>query len=201
MRPAPTRSFSETRSSFHRQALPQTVGSWVYATMRQEGDTDIRLLQLDAEQRPVDLVSTPRSEYQAQLSPDGRWLAYASAGGPAVRGLEIYVQPNPPTGARWQVSLSRGYEPRWRADGKEIFYLAPDGVLMAVDVETTTSDFRAGSPRLLFQTHVATTELGVIRNHYAVAANGERFLFTVPVTDSGPAAVTVVLNWTAEQTR
>lgn len=149
------------------------------------------LLPLQGEKTSADLVRTPRWEYQPQFSPDGRLLAYG-AGDEAI--AEVYVQPYPDTGARWQIAAS-GRQPRWRRDGKELFYLAPDGKLMAIDIEATPRGLTVGPPRALFSTLVNSTEG---RNCYVVARGGQRFLFANPVRESGLAPVTIVLNWAAE---
>lgn len=130
--------------------------------------------------------------YQAQFSPDGRWLAYGAGEGAK---FEVYVQPYPDTGARWQISAS-GTEPRWRPDGKELFYLALDGKLMAVDIEATARGLTSGPPRALFPTLV--NPVSNEWNPYVVARGGQRFLFANPVQESGPAPVIIVLNWAAE---
>jgi hypothetical protein len=94
-----------------------------------------------------------------------------------------------------RVTAGGGFEPRWRRDGKELFYLAPDGVLTAVAVELTPT-FDSRSPQPLFQTRVPF--LGSLwRSNYEVADNGNRFLVNTLVEDVGPSPITVVLNWTA----
>jgi eukaryotic-like serine/threonine-protein kinase len=162
-----------------------------YRTQGQYTGFDLMLLPLQGEKTPTDLVRTPRFEVQAQFSPDGRWLAYIEGG-----RNEVYVQPHPDTGARWQISAS-GRQPRWRPDGKELFYLALDGKLMAVDIVATARGLTVGRPRALFSTLV--NPMGRTRNSYVVGRSGERFLFANPVRESGPAPVTIVLNWAAER--
>jgi hypothetical protein len=152
----------------------------------------LMLLPLQGEKTPADLVRAPRFEYQSQFSPDGRWLAYGAREG---GNSEVYVQTYPDTGARWQISAS-GRQPRWRPDGKELFYLALDGKLMAVDIEATARGLTVGPPRALFSTLVNPVER--TRNSYVVGRGGQRFLFANPVRESGPAPVTIVLNWAAE---
>ena len=182
----------EGKSVFRVQDISPDGRFLAYQTVGQDTGQDLMLLPLQGEKTPADLVRTPRAEYQAQFSPDGRWLAYgASEGGK----FEVYVQPYPDTGARWQISAS-GRQPRWRSDGKELFYLAQDGKLMAVDIEATARGLTVGPPRALFPTLVNAVEL--TRNSYVVARGGQRFLFVNPVQESGPAPVTIVLNWAAE---
>ncbi len=136
-----------------------------------------------------------RRGVHATFSPDGRWIAYTSVPGPE----QIEVEPFPATGARWQVSVAGGVQPRWRADGKELFYLAADRSLMAVDTVLGPGEFNAGPPRALFKTAV-NLYVGMGKS-YVVAADGQRFLFPQPVQESGPTPVVVVLNWAAELKR
>ncbi len=99
---------------------------------------------------PLALADTPANEDQGQFSPDGRWVAYTSN----ESGLsEIYVIPFPPTpnGGRWMVSRGGGVQPRWRRDGRELFYISPDWTMMAVPVNSTPV-FHAGTPQALFNT-------------------------------------------------
>ena len=145
------------------------------------------------EHRQPSFVRTRFAEGQGRFAPDGRWLAYA---GGYEGHWEVYVVPEPPTGRRWQVSVSGGTQPRWRADGKELFYLALDGTLMSVDT-VLSPEFRAGAPRGLFKTAVDPS--ATVRSHYVVTADGKRFLFLNPAGDDGPGSLTVVLNWAAER--
>ncbi|MGH9400340.1 MAG: hypothetical protein ACRD00_08215, partial [Thermoanaerobaculia bacterium] len=113
---------------------------------------------------------------------------------------EVYVQTFPVSAAKWRISPDGGSQPRWRRDGKEIFYLTPDGRLMAAAV-TAGSTFAAASPRLLFQTETTNLDVSGAASLYAVASDGQRFLVNAPV--GGPAAqpITVVLDWTADLKR
>jgi hypothetical protein len=111
--------------------------------------------------------------------------------------MEVYVRPfaadfsggSASTGGSVRVSRGGGTAPRWRSDGKELFYLAPDGKMMTVEV-TTGREFRVGTPTPLFQ-----TPSGAIVGD--VSADGKRFLLTTPVGPSHSPPFTVVLNWTA----
>lgn len=151
---------------------------------------DLWILPLQGDRMPLLVVRTPTEEGCGQISPDGRWLAYVSG----EAGKEaVYVQPFTPgsqaTG-RWQVSSNGGVVPRWRRDGKELFYLSLEQKLMAVPVSSGAT-FQAGAPRPLFQTRAT----GFLR--YDVTADGQRFLVNTAIEQ--PASLpTVVLNWTAE---
>ena len=123
------------------------------------------------------------------FSPDANWVAYVSdeAGRP-----EIFVQDFPAKGAKFQVSVDGGIEPRWRRDGRELYFVAGDGRMMTVDVETAPT-FRLGVPKPLFQTRLNT--LGVPSRRYGVSADGQRFLMNVPVGTDAVTPITVIMNW------
>jgi Tol biopolymer transport system component len=106
---------------------------------------------------------------------------------------EVYVQSFPPSGRKWQVSTAGGEEPRWRGDGRELFYIAGKK-LMVVDVKTDAQDFQSGTPRALFEVRL---EVERHRSRYQVASNGQRFLVNVPLESTLSAPITVVTNWTA----
>jgi hypothetical protein len=99
---------------------------------------------------------------------------------------------------RWQVSIAGGGQPTWRADGKEIFFVAPDGTMMAVPVESSEDGFRPGAPKPLFQTRLEFDpgyEINRAPRQYDVTADGQRFLLNQHVADAGDAPITVVVNW------
>jgi dipeptidyl aminopeptidase/acylaminoacyl peptidase len=139
--------------------------------------------------KPVPFLQGDFNESQGQFSPDGRWIAYVSD---ESGGQQVYVQSFPtPTGQR-QISTEGGTQPRWRRDGKELFYLAPDRKLMAVTVKTGAT-FEADAPRAMFQTELNVAEM---RQSYAVSADGNRFLLNTSLGTESPP-ITVVLNWPA----
>jgi eukaryotic-like serine/threonine-protein kinase len=166
-----------------------------YMSVTTQLGPDILVLPLAGEKKVSGLVKTARAEGLPQFSPDGRWIAYTAF---EAATYESYVEPNPPGGGRVQVSVSGGSHPRWRPDGKEIFYLSPDGTLMAVEVNPAPSGLKFGLPRALFRAPVDTAGFALATNHYVVAADGHRFLFASPLQSSAPQPVTVVLNWAAE---
>jgi Tol biopolymer transport system component len=127
---------------------------------------------------------------EAQFSPDGRYVAYASH---ESGKYEIYVQSFPQHLGKWQISTSGGEEPAWRRDGKELFYLTPEDKLMAVEVHTVAGQFQAEIPKPLFQAQLVQGLLW--RNRYVVSANGQQFLMLSPVRNSEGNPITVVLNW------
>jgi Tol biopolymer transport system component len=139
--------------------------------------------------KPFPVLQTEFNEWQAQFSPDGKWIAYVSdeSGTP-----QVYVQAFPKQSGTFSISAAGGTQPRWRRDGTEIFYLAPDRKLMAVPVKAGTT-FEVGSPRPLFDT---TLDPMAFRQEYAVSADGKRFLLNAPIDTAAPP-LTVVLNWPA----
>jgi dipeptidyl aminopeptidase/acylaminoacyl peptidase len=150
------------------------------------------------DKKPIPLLQSPFRKGQAQISPDGRWLAYATN---ESGSFQIVVQPFPdPPKGKWQVTSKGGVEPRWRRDGRELFYLALDGKLMAVPIKGD-SVFESGPAAPLFQTTL--TGPGTLSYRYDVTADGQRFLLNVPVTavtsqtNSAPIPITAVVNWTA----
>jgi Serine/threonine protein kinase len=146
---------------------------------------------------PAPFANTEFSESAGQFSPDTHWIAYASD---ESGRSEVYVQPfpTPPEGGS-KVSISRdgGSQPRWRRDGKELFYLSFDGKLMAVDV-TQGRVFKVGTPKSLFQAPSTSIQNRTAMNGWAwdVTSDGKRFLFDAVKTSS--ESLTAVLNWSAE---
>jgi Tol biopolymer transport system component len=146
-----------------------------------------------AERKPLPVFGREFAERQGRLSPDSRLLAYMS--NESSRQSQVFVQPFPPTGARWQVSPSGGNEPRWRADGKELYYLSGNK-LMAADVKTDGVGFEAGVPRTLFEARFVSF-LGR-RNRYAIARDGRFLLNVMPEqTPIERSSITVLVNWQA----
>jgi Tol biopolymer transport system component/DNA-binding winged helix-turn-helix (wHTH) protein len=152
--------------------------------------SNVWILPLFGDRKPFAFAETPFIEASAVFSPDGRWIAYTSNEGGQT---DVYVQSFPGPGAKSHVSRNGGSHPVWRADGRELFYLATDGTMMAVPVRAGRS-FNAGPPEPLFHTHV----WGLTPNQvYAVTKDGQRFLVNaLKQQPSGTAPLTVVLNWT-----
>ena len=133
----------------------------------------------------------------AQFSPDGRWVAYASN---ETGNMEIYVSSFPNGNGKWQVSSAGGQEPRWRQDGKELFYLSAEGKMMAVAVKTG-SGFESGSPVALFQTHRRQPVSAQDFSSYDVSGDGQRFLILTKVDEAKAAPLSILLNWASEMER
>jgi len=154
-------------------------------------DVWVRDLQT-GQSRPV--LQAKFSQSGARLSPDGGCLAYQSE----ESGIsEIFVRSFPDSRERRQVSSGGGSQPRWRGDGRELFYISPDSKLMAVEVGTRPS-FEVGPPRVLFQTRILP--LIEARNHYDAAADGQRFVVNSRRPEDASLPITVVSGWVPEKT-
>jgi DNA-binding winged helix-turn-helix (wHTH) protein/Tol biopolymer transport system component len=161
----------------------------LYTTRIPATQWDLWILPVGEGRPPIPFLQTPFTEYQAQISPDGHWIAYVSDESGA---LDVYVDAFPERGRKTRVSMYGGMFPRWRGDGRELFYLTTGKKLMAVDVRLgPTVD--VAEPHMLFQTRIT----GVSRNHYNVTRDGQRFLINSPSTDIAMSPITVVVNWTA----
>jgi eukaryotic-like serine/threonine-protein kinase len=143
------------------------------------------------ERKPTPFLATPFQEGSPQFSPDGRWMAYGSTESGTV---EIFVQAFPASGGKWQISTGGGSYPRWRRDGKELYYIAPDNTVMAVEI-ATGSGFAAGTPKPLFRASIKSFDIGF---QYDVSPDGSRFLINTLAEDAQTSSITVVQNWTAE---
>jgi Tol biopolymer transport system component len=128
-------------------------------------------------------------EGDPRFSPDGRWIAYSSD---ESGRREVYIRPFQGGDGKWQVSTEGGRDPQWRGDGKELFYLHPNGRIYSVSVESG-SGLALGTPTLLF-TSVAWDPDGSGGN-YDVAPDGQRFLIRRAVVTSALPATTVFVNW------
>jgi hypothetical protein len=147
--------------------------------------------------KPFPVVRTNADEREGQFSPpDGRWVAYVSN----ETGIdEVYIQLFPGPGGKKQVSTNGGVDPRWGRDGRELFYVAPDGKLMAVPIHVEPDGaLNLGPPTTLFPTRLATGANITVgpgsRPQYAVAPDG-RFLMNVTVDDTVVSPISIVLNW------
>jgi len=149
---------------------------------------DLWALPFFGDRQAFPLMQTQFIEEQAHLSPDGEWISYVSN---ESGKWEVYVQRFPRASGRWQVSTAGGSQPRWRRDGREIYFVDPKGTLYAVGVNLGAKVV-IGRPQSLFPTSLADYAMG---GRYAVTADGERFL--VNIDDSATRAINVVLNWPA----
>ena len=154
----------------------------------------IAKLELVAKAKPEILVQTPFDDYAGQWSPDQRWLAYQSE---ESGRSEIYVRDMSLGGGRWQVSTAGGEEPRWSADGRELYY-RNESQMMAVSIDTRTT-FTPRTPTLLFEgVYNLRSDTGI---SYAVTAKGDRFLMVRLSEQNAASSVTLVTHWFDELRR
>jgi Tol biopolymer transport system component len=137
------------------------------------------------------LVEGPGFTGEGRLSPDGRFLAYTSS---EAGDDEVFLASYPDLEGRWQVSVAGGYEPRFRGDGREIFFLDLEDHLLSVSLDTSDG-VQLGVPRRLFRASFASSRM---RNRYEVTPDGEQFLFVSFRNDVRIPPLTVVLNWAAD---
>jgi Tol biopolymer transport system component len=154
-----------------------------------QGVWAVWMLPLSGERKPYPFLQSQFTQIIASFSPDGRWVAYCSN---ESGEFKVYVVPFPGPGGKWQVSAGSGCTPRWRRDGKELFYLSLDNKLMAAEARASGSSFEVGALHTLFETRPSTGFGG-----YDVTADGQRFV--INYSGGQPtAAITLVVNWPAE---
>jgi len=166
-------------------------GKWLlyFALPERESVHDIFVIPMTGDRKPQRIVQSPYAEVEPQFSPDGRFVAYASA---TTGRLEVYVQPFPATGDRWPISNTGGRQPLWRADGKELFFVNEDRKFYAVEIKPGPR-FDYGPPRFLFEMRANVYN---VRNSYFPSPDGERFLVNLALDTTAPP-IHVVRNWTA----
>jgi eukaryotic-like serine/threonine-protein kinase len=166
----------------------------LYRDLDPKANIELWTVPVAGDRKPVPFIKTSYGVSHGQFSPDGRFVAYASN---ETGRWEVYIAPFPGPGGNWQVSREGGSEPRWRRDGKEMFYIAADGHLMTVAIKESPT-FDAGEPKPLFLVRrrepVASSDLFT----YDVSADGQRFLVNTDVGETTPPALNVVMNWASE---
>jgi Tol biopolymer transport system component len=166
----------------------------IYQTNAPSTRSDVWALPVTPRGPAFAVANSAAAEKQAQLSPDGRWVAYVSDD--AGRD-EVFLQGFPEATDKRPVSTAGGSQPQWRRDGKELFYISTDFKLMAVDVNTTASSFDAGVPRALFDLNDMRASEMSARNNFMPGSDGKRFLMNKPVTGRRSRSIVVVLDWAA----
>ena len=158
--------------------------------------TDLMVLPMTGERRPVPYLATPFDEQLGQFSPDGKWVVYVSD---ETGERQVYVDAFPGGGHRRQISRGGGTQPRWPRGGSEIFYLAPGRRMMAVSVEAKSEELVAREPIELFAVpllHVGPGRFGSVS--FDVSPDGQRFLIKVDAPSVRPALLMLVSNWAAD---
>jgi len=148
---------------------------------------DIWILPLSGDRKPYPFLQTRADELAATFSPDGKWIAYISR---ESGKSDIYAVPFPGPGESVTISTAGGRDPKWRGDGKEIFYIADDGKMMAVPIKAA-STLEPGVPVALFEARTRN-QRGYL---YDVTPDGQRFLVITKVRDQEGLPMTVVVNW------
>ena len=162
----------------------------IYSRVGHPTRLDLWITRLDGDPASLPYIEDEDHQILGQFSPDGKYVAYASN---ESGRYEIYVQTFPATDERWTISPRGGVYPRWRGDGKELFYVAPERTLMSVEIRRDPS-FEAAPPTELFQTRMAAHNN---RPRFDVTADGQRFLISTLVEEQPPQPLTVMLNWQA----
>jgi dipeptidyl aminopeptidase/acylaminoacyl peptidase len=176
-------------------------GKYLAFTSNLQGNTDVLILPAGGTEYVF--LQTSVSEAHSQFNPAGppRWIAYDSDESSARR--EIFVRPfipGKPAGTeRWQVSSDGGTMPRWRRDGRELYYWALDGKIMAVSVNGTGAAFKSSTPVALFQVQTPTLRTNDIS--FDVSRDGQRFLLVEPIERAQLQPLTFVTNWLAATKR
>jgi Tol biopolymer transport system component len=175
----------------------------VYSELDPKTKWDIGVLPMEggAAGKPIPFLRSEFNELFGQLSPDSRWMAYTSD---ESGRREVYVRPFPgaPPGpeGQWKISIAGGEQPRWRGDGKELFFVGADGRMMAVAVKAaevaSKPSFEPGAPQPLFEANIAQSPVNNLFE-YDVSADGKRFLVNTVAGSTSAPVLTVMSNWEA----
>ena len=165
----------------------------LYSSSDPQTGADLWVLPMEGDRKARVFLKTPFQENWARFSPDGRWVAYQSN---ETGRNEIYVRPfNDPSAGQSPVSTAGGVSARWRADGKELYFIAADGMMMAVPIITRGDTIVPGSPAPLFPVgRIVSGGKNVFRQQYDVAPDG-RFLLNLTLDDTVTSPITLLQNW------
>jgi eukaryotic-like serine/threonine-protein kinase len=179
-----------------------TTGSWsldgnaIYAGDQDpEFNNDLVLYPVEGGGEPKLILRTPFNEDYPELSPDGRWLAYVSN---ETGTDEVFLRDSDGTPGQWQISKGGGSVARWRGDGREIFYLSPEGRMMVVAIESL-APVRIGEPKVLFDLPGEPHRDEPVFQD--ISADGQRILLNVPTENRSSVGFQIVLNWWSQLTR
>jgi Tol biopolymer transport system component len=161
-------------------------GRFISFTQRgDKGKTEIGILPVVRDRKPFPALQSDFDTKQGRISPDGRWIAYVS--NESGRD-EVFVQTFPGPGGKWQISNGGGDTPKWARNGRELFYISPDEMLMTVPVSANAGAFEPGIPGPLFR---------VAKQDYDVSQDSQRFMLAQP-EGSSPSPIQVVIGWNHE---
>jgi len=155
--------------------------------------SEVDVVPLAGDRKPYPFSQSQFPQRSGHFSPDGHWVAYTSR---ESGREEVYVAPFPGPGGKWQVSSSGGRMPRWRRDGRELYFVAEDDTLMAAEVEASPNKFEVKNVRPLFRVTLAP-EARDRSGSFDVTADGTRFIMNASNDEAQPP-ITLVLNWPAE---
>jgi hypothetical protein len=150
---------------------------------------------MSGDKKPYPFLKTPYDELDGQFSADGKWIAYQSN---ESGRFEIYVQPFPGPGGKFQLSTNGGAQPRWNKNGKEVFYVSLDSKMMVAPLKLSVDgeSLETGTPAALFPVRIAGGPVpGTNNQQYAVSADGERFLVNLAVDEGTASPITLIYNW------
>jgi eukaryotic-like serine/threonine-protein kinase len=171
----------------------------VYTQVESQTNRDIWVLPIDGSKpgQPVAFLHTNANEFLGQLSPNSKWMAYTSD---ESGRREVYVRAFPSGQNLTSISLAGGEAPRWRVDGRELFFVAADGRMNAVPVNSAGSKFESGTPVPLFIANLVRSPNEPIID-YDVSSDGKRFLITTAAQGPTSATLNLISNWTAALNR
>jgi Tol biopolymer transport system component len=170
----------------------------LYRSLDPNTGYDLWVLPISGDKKPFPFLKTPFDERFGQFSPDGKWIAYQSD---ESGRLEIYVQPFPGLGGKFQISTSGGAQPRWNKNGKEIFYVSLDSKVIAAPVKLSADgrSLETGTPAVLFPVRIAGGPLptGTNKQQYAVSPDGQRFLVNLDTGEGTSSSPITLIYHTA----
>ena len=182
----PAEPIVKTGTVKHPSDWSPAAGVIVYENNDPKTGWDLWTVPARAGGAPTPFLRTEFAEGHGRLSPDGRWMAYVSNESGT---NDVFIRPFPASNGKSKISTAGGGQPRWRGDGRELFYLAADGQLMSV----AFSRDRASVPKPLFDTRASQNG----EWSYDVTRDGQLFVVSVPMGEPAPAPIVVVLNWAA----
>ena len=170
----------------------------MYAQLQPNTNLDLYLLSCGPDKKNQPFLQTNFIEGQPRISPNGRWVAYTSN---ETGQFEVYIQTFPAPGGRLAISVGGGSQPQWRADGRELYYYAPDRKLMAVEVNGDGPTFKVEAAKPLFEIRVSGAGIDQSfpgNGYFTVTRDGNRFLVPSLPEVTERQQINVILNWTAD---